>query len=78
MSKNRNVRVARDRMEFGGVVTDSCHGIFKVQLESGSTVQCRISGRIRTNNIHILVGDRVEVELSEADPSQGRITYRGQ
>ncbi len=34
------------------------------------------SGRIRRHRIRILVGDRVSVEFSRYDVSQGRIVYR--
>lgn len=35
-----------------------------------------ISGRMRTHNIKILMGDRVEMEFSPYDLSRGRITRR--
>lgn len=35
-----------------------------------------ISGRMRMNNIKILMGDRVEMEFSPYDLTRGRITRR--
>jgi translation initiation factor IF-1 len=35
-----------------------------------------ISGRMRMNNIKILMGDRVEIEFSPYDLTRGRITRR--
>ena len=35
-----------------------------------------LSGRMRTNNIKVLLGDRVEMEFSPYDLSRGRITRR--
>ena len=35
-----------------------------------------ISGKIRKFNINILLGDRVDLELSPYDLSKGRIVYR--
>lgn len=49
---------------------------FKVELENGHIVLAHISGKIRINNIRILPGDKVTVELSPYDLSRGRITYR--
>lgn len=49
---------------------------FKVQLENGHEVMAHISGKIRLNNIRILPGDTVLVELSPYDLTRGRITYR--
>lgn len=39
-------------------------------------VTATISGKIRMNNIRILPGDRVKLELSPYDIGKGRITYR--
>lgn len=49
---------------------------FKVQLENGHQVLAHVSGKIRMNNIRILPGDIVKVELSPYDLTRGRITYR--
>jgi translation initiation factor IF-1 len=66
----------RSRLEFEGVVIDSNKGKFTVQVNDNYTVLCTLSGKIRTNSVRILLGDRVKVEVSEYDPSQGRIVYR--
>ena len=52
-------------------------GKFKVQLENGHIVdEAHVSGKIRINNIRILPGDTVVLELSPYDLKHGRITYR--
>ncbi len=52
-------------------------GKFKVQLENGHIVdEAHVSGKIRMNNIRILPGDTVVLELSPYDLKHGRITYR--
>jgi len=65
-----------DKMEFEGVVLDSCKGKFVVQVSEHLNVTCTLSGKIRMNSVKILVGDRVKVEVSEYDTSKGRIIYR--
>jgi translation initiation factor IF-1 len=50
--------------------------MFKVELENGHQILAHVSGKIRLNNIRILPGDRVTVELSTYDLTRGRITYR--
>ena len=50
--------------------------MFKVQLENGHQILAHVSGKIRLNNIRILPGDKVTVELSTYDLTRGRITYR--
>jgi translation initiation factor IF-1 len=50
---------------------------FKVELiQNGHVVLAHVSGKIRMNNIRILPGDKVTVELSPYDLTRGRITYR--
>ncbi len=66
----------RDRLEFEGTVIDSNKGQFKVQVSDNYTVLCTLSGKIRTNSVRILLGDRVKIEVSEYDPTKGRIVYR--
>ena len=50
--------------------------MFKVELENGHQILAHVSGKIRMNNIRILPGDKVTVELSTYDLTRGRITYR--
>lgn len=52
------------------------NAMFKVKLETGSTILGHISGRMRQNKIQILEGDRVSIEISPYDLSRGRIVYR--
>lgn len=66
----------RDRLEFEGTVIDANKGQFKVQVTENYTVLCTLSGKIRTNSVRILLGDKVKIEVSEYDPSKGRIVYR--
>ncbi len=56
-------------------VTGSWH---EVRLANGTTVSCRITGRLRMDDIKttnpVGVGDRVEIFLEAGDQSQGTIT----
>ncbi len=60
----------------GTVVEASPGAKFKVILENGHQINATISGKIRKNNIQILLNDEVEVELSVYDLTVGRIVYR--
>jgi translation initiation factor IF-1 len=66
----------RERLEFDGEVIDANKGKFKVKVNDSLIVLCTLSGKIRMNSVKILVGDRVRVEVSEYDTTQGRIVYR--
>jgi translation initiation factor IF-1 len=52
------------------------NAMFKVKLDTGHEVLAHISGKMRMYYIRILLGDRVQVELSPYDLTRGRITYR--
>ena len=61
----------------GTVIDKQPHAYFKVQVnDSDHVVLATISGRMRRNRIRILMGDRVDIELSPYDLTKGRITYR--
>jgi translation initiation factor IF-1 len=52
------------------------NAMFRVKLEQGATILGHISGKMRQNKIQILLGDRVQVEMSPYDLTKGRIVYR--
>lgn len=60
----------------GQVIDVLPNATFKVKLESGQTVLAYISGKMRQNEIRILLGDSVDVEMSVYDLTKGRITRR--
>ena len=49
---------------------------FAVELENGHTVLAHLAGRLRRHRIKILLGDRVDLEMSPYDLTKGRIVYR--
>jgi len=51
--------------------------MFRVKLDVNDTVVLGyLSGRMRTHNIKVLLGDRVTMEFSPYDLTRGRITRR--
>lgn len=67
----------KDSIETEGRVTDTFPaGLFEVELENGHTILAHLSGKVRKNNIKVLVEDRVAIEMSPYDLSKGRIVYR--
>jgi translation initiation factor IF-1 len=63
----------------GKVISSLPDGKYKVEVEyKGKTKVfiCYVSGKIRLNHIMIIEGDRVKIELSSYDPTQGKIVYR--
>lgn len=67
----------KDAIEVQGKVLEALpNTTFKVELDNGHVIQAHISGKLRMNYIRILPGDKVTVELSPYDLTQGRITWR--
>ncbi len=66
----------QDAIQVEGVVEDINSNVFVVKLQNGMTVRASLAGKMRINHIRILPGDRVTVELSPYDLTNGRITYR--
>jgi len=67
----------QDGIEVDGVIIEPLpNAMFRVELANGHKVLAHISGKIRTNYIRILPGDKVTVELSAYDLQRGRIIYR--
>lgn len=64
-------------MAFEGVVVEALpNATFRVKLQNDHIIVAHISGKLRINNIKILPGDRVTVEVSIYDLGKGRITWR--
>jgi len=67
----------KDTVELEGVVTFvQMGGKFKVALENNKVILCTLSGKMRINNIKVIVGDKVRIEVGSYDLTKGRIVYR--
>ena len=64
-------------LEIEGVVSECLpNTIFKVTLENEHVVIATLSGKMRKNNIRVLLGDRVLLEMTPYDIERGRIIFR--
>lgn len=70
MPKEEGIKV------FGVVIEAHPNATFDVKLDNGVVILCHISGKIKLNNIRIMPGDKVTVELSPYDLKRGRIVFR--
>ena len=67
----------QDLLEFKGKVTDLLpNAMFRVKLDNDHEVLAHTSGKMRKNRIRVLLGDRVNVEMTPYDLTKGRITFR--
>ena len=67
-----------DIINMEGVVEEVLpSAMFRVKLNNmNNLVLAHLSGRMRKNNIKVLLGDRVELEFSPYDLTKGLITRR--
>jgi translation initiation factor IF-1 len=73
----KTVRRSKQKVEALGTILEALPGTkFRVKLENGHEIIAYLCGKMRKYYIRILLGDRVRVELSPYDLSQGRIVYR--
>ena len=64
-------------LKFEGEVIDVLpNATFKVKLENGVEVLSYVAGKMRQYEIRIIMGDRVELELTPYDLNRGRIIRR--
>ena len=71
------VKPSKQKIEAEGTVVEALKGTrFRVQLDNGHEVLAYLCGKMRRYYIRILLGDRVKLELSPYDLTQGRIVYR--
>lgn len=67
--------------KFNGIIERACgNGFFAVsiELDNGGTKKVigQLSGKMRTHNIKVVEGDKVDVELDSFDMEKCRIIYR--
>lgn len=60
----------------GEVIDVLPNATFKVKLENEVIILSYISGKMRQHEIRVLMGDKVEVEMTPYDLSRGRIVRR--
>ena len=63
-----------DLIQVEGTIEDVLpNAMFRVRINENHIITATISGRLRQNNIRILLGDNVKVEMSPYDLTRGRI-----
>jgi translation initiation factor IF-1 len=50
--------------------------LYRVRLDEGTQVLAHVADRIDRNFVRVIVGDRVQLELSPVDGGRGRIVSR--
>lgn len=67
-----------DLIETTGVIVEAFkNATFLVKIaDMNASIICYVSGKMRKNNIKLLPGDKVQLEMTPYDLTKGRIVYR--
>lgn len=64
-------------LRINGVVDEVLpNAMFRVLIENKFKITAYLGGKLRKNDIKIITGDIVEIEMSPYDMTKGRIVYR--
>ena len=60
----------------GEVIEKLPNAMFRVKLENGVEILAHTAGKMRKFRIRVMVGDKVDIEMTPYDLTKGRITFR--
>ena len=64
-------------LELAGTVIEKLpNAMFRVKLENGVEILAHTPGKMRKFRIRVMVGDKVDIEMTPYDLTKGRITFR--
>jgi len=71
------VMAKEELLEFVGTVVEKLpNAMFRVQLENGHEILAHTAGKMRKFRIRVMVGDKVDIEMTPYDLTKGRISFR--
>jgi translation initiation factor IF-1 len=66
-----------DYVTMEGAVTEVLPGNnYRIKLNNEHVVLAYLSGKMKQHKIHVIEGDRVDVEVNVYDHTRGRISFR--
>ena len=69
--------MAKDVIELEGTILEAMpNAMFRVKLENGVEILAMTAGKMRKFRIRVMVGDKVDIEMTPYDLTKGRITFR--
>ena len=69
--------MSKDVIELEGTILESLpNAMFRVELENGHEILAHTSGKMRKFRIRVMVGDKVDIEMTPYDLTKGRIAFR--
>jgi translation initiation factor IF-1 len=76
--ERRGDRILKEELlDFTGTVVEKLpNAMFRVRLENDHEIIAQPKGKMRKFRIRVMVGDKVDVEMTPYDLTKGRITFR--
>lgn len=74
-----NKKIKKDTLRLIGEVTEAlpgCKFMVNVKEPMQFTTMCSLAGKLRQNGIRVIEYDKVEIEVSVYDLTNGRIVWR--
>ena len=68
--------MANGRQAEGVIEAALPQGLYRVSLQSGEKITVSIGGIAKQTTVRVIPGDRVLIEISELDPTRGKIKRR--
>ncbi len=63
-------------LDYSGTITEKLpNAMFKVKLDNDQEILATTKGKMRKLRIKLMIGDRVDVEVTPYDLTRGRITF---
>ena len=64
-------------LELSGTVVEKLpNAMFRVKLENDHEILAHTAGKMRKFRFRVMVGDKVDIEMTPYDLTKGRITFR--
>lgn len=75
--KSKGMKRERNSVVRTGTVSKIFGSMYEIiDDETQFKILATLNGKMRMNSIRLIIGDKVDVEVSEYDLSRGRIVYR--
>lgn len=66
-----------EHIEVEGIVVELLsNSMFRIKLDNGHILLAHLGGKMKKNNIRLVLGDKVQVSISPYDLNRGIVTFR--
>ena len=74
---NGELMSGSEHIEVEGIVVELLsNSMFRIKLDNGHILLAHLGGKMKKNNIRLVLGDKVQVSISPYDLNRGIVTFR--